>query len=322
MSPRTTFRIPLTPLLGSRFQPTGFPDLGPATFQIHDSTLGWVAALHVESPQSMANRLELTTWDVGTEEQRAELTGLPYVRVVGSDGSFLTSSRLEAHRLASAYVMDGLIDGTEGREVLEKRLGLVKDRAVDHRALARAVCLLDPLSLVHGVFFAQQKWPWQPKIARAVTCFIDAVDVQIAVSGGVKTDSVNPRTVGEARGTAEGYGMVPHQRVEYTAREITAYVSVDHEQIRSYGLGPAGEELLESVVDFELANLFRRGSLRLRTACDLQVPEDEGNALDGISSPEGAAQRVAAAIAGATELLGPVTEVSWSRSTSGAKAKA
>ena len=39
---------------------------------------------------------------------------------------------------------------------------------------SRAVFDLDPLSLVHGVFFARKKWPSQPKIARAVTTFIDA----------------------------------------------------------------------------------------------------------------------------------------------------
>jgi len=51
MSTRTTYRIPLTPVLGSRFQPTGFPDLGPATFQ-KPTAQGWVPALHVESPHS------------------------------------------------------------------------------------------------------------------------------------------------------------------------------------------------------------------------------------------------------------------------------
>ena len=63
MTKRSVYRIPLTPVLGSRFQPTGFPDLGPATFQ-KPTKDGWVEALHVESPQSMANRLELTTWAV------------------------------------------------------------------------------------------------------------------------------------------------------------------------------------------------------------------------------------------------------------------
>ena len=46
------------PLQGKRFQPTGFPSLGAATFQTADG-LG----LLVESAQSMANRIELTVWD-------------------------------------------------------------------------------------------------------------------------------------------------------------------------------------------------------------------------------------------------------------------
>ena len=189
MSSRTVFRIPLNPVVGSRFQPTGFPDLGPASFQ-KPTESGWVEALHVESPQSMANRLELTTWDLARSDQRAELAGLPYVRVVGAEGEFLTSSRLEAHRLASAYIMDGAIGAEPGRTVLSQRLGLVKDQAVDQRALAAAICALDPLSLVHGVFFAQKTWPWQPKIARAITCFIDAEDVKDAVSSDANASGI------------------------------------------------------------------------------------------------------------------------------------
>lgn len=326
MSRRTVLAIPLTPIAGDRFQPTGFPDLGPAQFQAPDPTKPgqWVAALHVESPQSMANRLELTTWDLAEQEQMSDLAGLPYVRVVAADGTFLTSSRLEAHRLAAAYIMDGSIEGRPGREVLAQRLGLAAGKAMDHRAMARAICTLDPLSLVHGVFFAQKAWPWQPKIARAVTCFIDAVDVQQAVSGGVKTDSVNPRVDAKAagegatgRGTAEGYGMVPHQRVEFTAQRITAHVVVDHDQIHSYGLGDDGEELLMALVDYELAQLFKAGSLRLRTACDLTVASNAAAALDAIPEPEAATARVRSAIAAAESLLGPVTRVQWTKGKGG-----
>jgi CRISPR-associated protein Csb1 len=57
--------------------------------------------------------------------------------------------------------------------------------------VARACFAPDPLSLVHGVFFARKNWPWQPKVARAVTSFIEAYDVRPAVSGGVKRDSVH-----------------------------------------------------------------------------------------------------------------------------------
>lgn len=269
----TVLNLTLRPVVGFRFQPTGFPDLGAATYQAHVSGEGWVQALHLESPQSMANRLELCTWDPAANDQAEALRGLPYVRVVDAGGGFLTSSRLEAHRLASAYLMDAKIDGGTGRVWLEDRLGLVKGRLVDHRALAKAIFDLDPVSLIHGVFFAQKQWPSQPKIARAITCFIDALDVRPAVSGGVKTDSVNPSN-DEGRGAKEGYGMVPHQRVEYTARDITASVVVDHGQIRSYGLGEKAEAVLNALVDFELASLFRQDGLRLRTACHLVVDQD------------------------------------------------
>ena len=46
----------LKPLQGERFQPTGFPDLGAATYQLPDGT----RMLLVESAQSMANHLEKT----------------------------------------------------------------------------------------------------------------------------------------------------------------------------------------------------------------------------------------------------------------------
>ncbi len=316
MSTNISMRIRLEPVAGFRFQPTGFPDLGAAEFDAPDGSGGWVRSLHVESPQSMANRLELTTWDTARHDQSADLAGLPYVRIVTPAGELLTSSRLEAHRLASAYIMNGRIEGTEGRDWLATRLGVVKGRALDHRALAREIFRLDPLSLVHGVFFAQKSWPWQPKIARAITCFIDAYDIRPAVSGGVKTDSVDPRKE-EGHGTAEGYGMVPHQRVEYTAQRIEAFVVVDRGQIHSYGLGDAGERLLTALVDYELAQLFRVGSLRLRTACDLSIRDQAAGGLDGVPAVDRATAEVQGAIAGAKELLGPVTEVVWAAKRKG-----
>lgn len=314
---RTTHTIELKPVAGARFQPTGFPDLGAALFQAWDSTNdGWVDALHVESPQSMANHLEATTWDRGAQEQPTPLHGLPYVRVVDAeDGGFVTSSRLEAHRLASAYIMDSAVDdgGVTGRSWLPGLLGAVKgeSKGFDHRRVAREVCRLDPVSLVHGVFFAQKQWGWQPKIARAVTCFIDAHNVRAAHSGGVKTDSFSTQGGSEeSKGAEEGYGMVPHQRLEFTAAQITAYVTIDHEQIRSYGLGEPGTELVEALIDYELAHVFRGGGLRLRTACDL-VPADEVQ-LDTVPTVERAEERVAGAISGAGDLLGEVTTLTYS----------
>ncbi len=302
---RTVLTVELEPLVGTRFQPTGFPDLGAAEFGPSGQR-----TLLVESAQSMANRMEATTWDDATGDQVHELAGLPYVRIVDPDGTLLSSSRQEAHRLASAYIMDGKIDNTEGRVWLKDKLGLKAGVPLDHRAVARACFALDPVSLVHGVFFAQKSWPWQPKIARAVTSFIEADGAQPAVSGGVKRD----RVINEAKegDTARGYGMVPHHRVEYVADSITAYFAIDHDQLHSYGLSESATALLEALIDFEIGRLLD-GGLRLRTACDLTVVRVDGTLPDA----EQAAIRIAKLSGECADELGPVTTVTSSGRSKG-----
>jgi len=305
-SHRTVLEVGLTPWAGSRFQPTGFPDLGAAEFQTADGS----KALLVESAQSVANWLESTTWDVAGTDQPEELSALPYVRIVDADRVFLSSSRLEAHRLASAYIMSGKIDAVDGEAWMAEKLGLAVGRPLDNQAVAKACFALDPVSLIHGVFFARGKWPWQPRIARAVTGFIEAYDIRPAVSGGVKRDYVNNEAKDGA--TTEGYGMVPYSRVEYTASRITAYFTIDHAQFRSYGLSESATALLEALADYEIGTLLDR-SLRLRTACDLRVTEVRGERPDGHE----AAVRVAKLAAECAAELGPVTAVTWSGRTRG-----
>src|SRR3954453_20143081 len=91
--PRILIEVALKPVAGTRIQPTGFPDLGPATYDAPDGT----PTLLVESAQSMANRLEAVCWDEANDELVPELKGLPYVKVklagLGS-GSDTTSSLL------------------------------------------------------------------------------------------------------------------------------------------------------------------------------------------------------------------------------------
>ena len=298
---RTILEVDLTPLAGRRFQPTGFPDLGAAEFDAADGS----KALLVESAQSMANRLEATTWDDARADQAEALSLLPHVRVVSPDGTFLSSTRLEAHRLASAYVMRGKVGEAEGAKWMLDQLGLAVGRPLDYRAVARACFALDPVSLVHGVFFARKDWPWQPKIARAVTSFVEAYDVIPAVSGGVKRDFVNNEAKEGA--TTEGYGMVPYHRVEYTAGTITAYFTVDHQQFRSYGLSESATALLEALADFEIGTLLA-GGLRFRTACDLGVKAIRGE----LPNADDAAARIAKLAVECSAELGPVTEVVWS----------
>jgi CRISPR-associated protein Csb1 len=268
-------------MIGSRFQPTGFPDIGAAVFDRptrgEDGRIGKPErALLVESAQSMANHLEAVSWDRAAQQPVPELAGLPYVRVIAQDdGRYLTSSRTEAHRLASAFVKDSTLDGTDMKTVIRERLGLRDDSPLAPREIARAVFTLDPLCLIHGVFFAESAkvWPGQPRITRALSGCIEAADVQEVVSGGVKRDEVRHR-IGDTGGAAEGYGFVPFHRTEFTAGRITASFSLDLQQIDAYGLPAPARDLLVAIARWEIRALLD-GGLRLRTACDLRLTTDE-----------------------------------------------
>jgi CRISPR-associated protein Csb1 len=263
--PRLVIDADLEPVAGSIFQPTGFPDLGAATFQ----RPGGPPSVLVESVQSMTNRLEEVGWDAAANEPVEPIASLPYARVESAEAAFLTSSRLEPHRLAAAYVRDARFDGQSGGVLVTDRLGLGPGRPLDWPRIYRAIFELDPLCLVHGVFFSAKEWHGNPKVRRAVSVVVEAHDAAPVVSGGLKRDDVS-FTAGEGRGAEEGYGFVPFGRTEYTAREIVLSAVVDLAQLRGYGLAATETALLVELALWELATLLEN-PLRLRTACDLEV---------------------------------------------------
>ena len=271
MPNRHIFNVALAPIAGSRFQPTGFPDLGTGTFSKPTSE-GWVDAILVESEQSMANHLEGAAWADGAPQPA--FTGLPYVRVEDSSGEYITSSRTEAHRLSSAFIREAKMpDGKEVIEYLKALLNLRDDKPLSSRHIAAAVLRLDPACLVHGVFFADPKLPGQPNITRALTSFVEAVDVRPAEYGGVKKDDVRHKNADDG-GSGEGYGSIPYHRTMWTARTITGSFVIDLDQIRSYGLDANATRLVEVMALWEVRTLLD-GGLRLRTMCDL-TPVDGG----------------------------------------------
>jgi len=249
------FAIDLQPIQGARFQPTGFPSLGAATYQTKQGT-----SLLVESPQSMANRLENAAWDEATQKLKSTLDGISYVRVE-RHGEYLTSSITEAHRINSPYMLEGS-DKTFAR-TLKTEFAVLDNGPINRRLLAKTLLKFDIGSLLHGVFLAKKELAGgRLRIARALSAFIEAEQVNQAVSGGVKNDHVNPS--GSAK---DGFGNVPFSREEYTAGKITLYVNLDLAQIRGYGLGEDVEHLLILLALFKLRTLLD-GDLRLRTACD------------------------------------------------------
>jgi CRISPR-associated protein Csb1 len=323
---RQLWDIELRPVSGSRIQPTGFPDIGAALFKRpvrEDGEVDWKDALLVESTQSMANHLEGTAWDRVINDQVEVLEGLPYVRVVTSDGDYITSSRVEAHRLASAFVKDANLDGKGMRDVIRERLQLADDQPWSLQAVARAVLELDPLCLIHGVFFAEpaKVWPGQPKIQRALSAFVEAIDVEPVHTGGVKRDHVR-HSISEnvEGGTSEGYGTVPFHRTEYSAGQVIASFSLDLAQLRAYGLPDPAAGLLQTIARWEVRSLLD-GGLRLRTACDLEPVTEEIVDRSGESLPtlEELSSEVKRLIGDCAEFLGPKKpiEVVWG----GGKAK-
>ncbi len=273
-SPRLLVEADLQPLQGSRFQPTGFPDLGAARYEGPDGR----PMLLVESAQSMANRLEAVCWDTAEDDWRGPLRGLPLVKVQDSDGRVLTNSVLEAHRINSPYILEGK-DRTV-LDILKDELADMDEGAVDIRRLARVLLRLDTNALVHGVFLAKKELAGgRLRLPRILSAFIEAADVRVAQSGGVKNDQVNP-----SGDTARGFGNVPFSRDEYTAPEITAYFNIDLAQLRGLRLGETAETLLLALACYKIRAFLDEG-LRLRTACDLDLRSLRVTRPDGFELP-------------------------------------
>ncbi len=305
---RILFDIPLKPIQGERFQPTGFPNLGAATFA---SSKG--QCLLVESAQSMANRLELTIWDPSKNDLIEEAQGLSWVSVADKGGTFLTSSILEAHRLNSVYIEHADAGAFHSKVAADCKFD--EKAPIDRAAFLSALVKYDVNSLLHGAFL--ESIGGRLRVARAMSSFIEAEGVRVAPSGGVKNDHVTPGKE-EGKDAAAGYGNVPFSRDEYTADRITLYVNIDLAQIRGYGLGDQVTRLLTVLALFKLRALLD-GDLRLRTACDLVVASGQGIEA---SSPRGwALPEKSALLSELKAAIGKVSGMETSRVTYSGPAK-
>jgi CRISPR-associated protein Csb1 len=272
-APRLLMDVQLKPLQGNRFQPTGFADLGPARYKAYlqidrkkppeEGNLRLADMLLVESPQSVANRLETVCWDSGVGKLVPELDGMPYVQVNRPDDSHLTNSILEAHRINSPYILEG--KDTSVLDMLKKDVAGMEKGPVDIRQLARIVFKLDANAVLHGVFLAKSELAGgRLRMPRLLSGFIEAGEIQDAASGGVKNDHVDP-----SGDTSRGFGNVPFHRAEFTAKQLVASFNLDLAQLRGYGLGQPAETFMIALALFKIQRFLKLG-LRLRTACDLE----------------------------------------------------
>ncbi|PYR53236.1 MAG: type I-U CRISPR-associated protein Cas7 [Acidobacteria bacterium] len=314
-APRMLAEASLGPMQTDRFQPTGFPDLGAATYTLADGT----EMLLVESAQSMANRTETACWDDGRNTLVEVLDGLPYVHVDiyrGDEATATTASVLEAHRLNSPYVLDGETEKGTFKELFLARAGYQAGQPVDRAKFLAAVFAFDPASLLHGAFMSFVE-DGRMRLARAMSSFIEARGVRVAQSGGVKNDRVNP-----SGDTSKGFGNVPFARTEFTAVSITAFMNLDLRQIRSYALPDESATLLQLLALYKFRKVLADG-LRLRTSCDFDVRGVKTTAPPGFALPpiEALEAELPPAISACRHLFAdpPVTRVRFGHTESSAR---
>lgn len=265
-APRLLIEARLQPLQGTRFQPTGFPEIGAAQYDGPDGT----QMLLVESAQSMANRLEAVCWDKVADDWVEPLKGLSVVRVKDKDGKPLTNSVLEAHRINSEYIAR-----SPDFESIKKAIGYRNDHRFSVREQLVPVLLrYDISSLLHGLFL--EEVAGVIRMPRALSSFIEARDIRIASSGGVK--------IGLEPGRKEGEGNVIYPRDEFVSPEISAFFNLDLAQLRGYGLSDDVYRLLVALALFKIRTFLESG-LRLRTACDLECTGIEMKRPKGFALP-------------------------------------
>lgn len=258
-APRLLIQAKLQPLQGTRFQPTGFPEIGAAQYEGPNGE----AMLLVESSQSLANRMEEVCWDKVADDWVEPLRGLSVIKVNDKNGKPLTNSVLEAHRINSPYILEGKDKTVFDR--LKSELASMEEGFVDLRKLASVLLMLDSNALLHGVFLAKKELAGgRLRLPRALSGFIEASNVNTAASGGVKNDGVNP-----SGDTSKGFGNVPFARDEFVSPDIDAFFNLDLAQLRGYGFPQPVFELLIAVALFKIRGFLEEG-LRLRTACDLE----------------------------------------------------
>lgn len=263
---------------GGRFQPTGFPDLGPALYKGFQQTTSnnessddtspkrdreekivSVDMLLVESVQSIANRLEEVC--LQGEDYNTDCQGIPYVRVQDghNSNSFLTSSVREPHRLASPYVLDAKrSDGKTMKQWLSEpeQFSVNKARPVRTWTLAQRLFGIDPGCVLHGVFL--EELDGRLRLPRLVSGYIEACSPNQANSGGVY------------RGEVTAKDNIPYSRQEFTSTAISASFIFHTATLNGYGLQENQRRFLQLWALYKI-DRFLNSYLRLRTACEFEL---------------------------------------------------
>lgn len=280
----------LEPIVGDRFQPAGFPEIGHVIYKAPRKDGSTENVCIVDSAASMANHLESVcqrgAHDLDLVE---ELSGMPYIRCVTGDladggklpmeqREVVVTSLTEGHRIASSYFLDGVAlksDGAKGEGKFEgeliTRFGIVLPGSSKAHPPAekwwnvfKTIFEIDPNSLVHGVLFPQ----WQIKIPRALTAHLEAFGAGRVDRSGVKFDRLGKTTSGQPIFAVD----------DATAESIRATFVLDVSLIQSFGrkkdentlgLSEKQQEFLVALALWKIQKLLA-SPFRFRSGCHLR----------------------------------------------------
>lgn len=321
----------LEPIVGDRFQPAGFPEIGHVIYKAPRKDGSTENVCIVDSAASMANHLE-TVCQRGAHDLDLvdDLSGMPYIRCVTGDlaegklpsnkRETVVTSLTEGHRIASSYFLDGAAlknDGAMGNGKFEAELiskfgialsGSSKAHSPPEKwwDVFKSIFELDPNSLVHGVLFPQ----WQIKISRALTAHLEAFGAGRVDRSGVKFDRLGKTTSGQPIFAVD----------DATAESIRATFVLDVSLIRSFGrkkkdgdketqlgLSEQQQEFLVALTLWKVQRLLE-SPFRFRSGCHLRR-----TALKSYVENVAIEVDIKAAITAAGFAEQPITDVFWPR---------
>lgn len=317
----------LEPIVGDRFQPAGFPEIGHVIYKAPRKDGSSESVCIVDSPASMANHLE-TVCQRGAHDLDLvdDLDGMPYIRCVTGDladgklpsdkREVVVTSLTEGHRIASSYFLDGAAlrndgakdDGTFEVELISKFGIVLPGSSKAHPPpekwwdVFKTIFEVDPNSLVHGVLFPQ----WQIKIPRALTAHLEAFGAGRVDRSGVKFDRLGKTTSGQPIFAVD----------DATAESIRATFVLDVSLIRSFGrkkgdttlgLSEKRQEFLVALALWKIRTLVE-SPFRFRSGCHLRCAALQSGGEDVTIDTE-----IKTAIANADFQQRPIIDVFWPR---------
>jgi len=247
-----------------RFQPTGFPNLGPALYKALSNGTP-TDYLLVESAQSLANWMEAMCLDPQHPcRYNNDCTGIPYVVVretVNNQPRDLTSSLTEPHRLASDMILDAENNGSKFSNTLTTLLEVDRNRPVYLPRIAKRLFYIDPACLLHGVFL--EKLDGRIRFPRLLSATITAKEPQTVNSGGVMRGYV----------TAVGSeASIPYSTQHFASSDINLQLIFHTDTLKTWGLDKEEENFLAAFALYKVNKLLASFP-RLRTACVLDPDE-------------------------------------------------